>query len=193
MFPIHDLAAGAAPAAAPSPWPAAAPAPSASVPQFGRDGQVEPLQSTSLWSYFKGCLTEKYAPSRAAPAARNTGAISVLADFHDHPGGRGFALDAAADRLGSDFPIVGATVFGVFMLATLLPSFAVSIRRIHDIGLSGWFYLLILVPYVGSLIIFVFSLIRRDLAQQVGAVPAGIRIPPPFVPPSAPASTPPAT
>lgn len=195
VLPIHDLAAGGSSAAAPSPWQATAPAPAPSVPQFGRDGQLEPLQSTSLWSYFKGCLTEKYATFRGRARRKEYWgyflfwqiAMIVLV-------GGGFALDAAADRLGSDFPIVGATVFGVFMLATLLPSLAVSIRRIHDIGLSGWFYLLILVPYVGGLIILVFSLIpSQTWPNKWGPVPTGIRIPPPFVPPPAAAPTPPAT
>jgi uncharacterized membrane protein YhaH (DUF805 family) len=35
-------------------------------------------------------------------------------------------------------------VFGAYILATLLPSIAVRVRRNHDSGKSGWF---ILVPY----------------------------------------------
>jgi uncharacterized membrane protein YhaH (DUF805 family) len=43
----------------------------------------------------------------------------------------------------------------LFILATLLPSVAVSIRRLHDTGKSGWWFLLSLVPF-GGLILFVF-------------------------------------
>ncbi len=43
-------------------------------------------------------------------------------------------------------------------LALLLPSLAVSARRLHDIGLSGWLLLLSLVP-LGGLALFVMSLL----------------------------------
>ena len=50
-------------------------------------------------------------------------------------------------------------------------------RRQHDIGLSGWFYLLILIPYVGGLIIFVFTLIpSQKHDNKWGPVPYGVRV-----------------
>ena len=55
------------------------------------------------------------------------------------------------------------------LLATFLPGLALVVRRQHDIGLSGWFYLLVLIPYVGGLI---FSCSAHPVAkarQQVGA------------------------
>ena len=36
----------------------------------------------------------------------------------------------------------------IFALATLVPSLAVSVRRLHDIDRSGWWLLAIVVPYV---------------------------------------------
>ncbi len=40
----------------------------------------------------------------------------------------------------------------------LIPSLAVSVRRLHDIGKSGWYILLYLVPIVGTIILmFWFS------------------------------------
>jgi uncharacterized membrane protein YhaH (DUF805 family) len=51
----------------------------------------------------------------------------------------------------------------------------VTVRRIHDLGLSGWFYLLVFVPYVGSLIIFVFTVMPTQKNENKwGPVPAGI-------------------
>ncbi|HEY1428858.1 MAG TPA: DUF805 domain-containing protein [Candidatus Tumulicola sp.] len=41
-------------------------------------------------------------------------------------------------------------------LATLLPTIAVSIRRLHDTGRTGWWYLLALVPILGSIVLIVF-------------------------------------
>lgn len=42
-------------------------------------------------------------------------------------------------------------------LALLLPGIAVSIRRLHDIGKSGWWVLIALIPLVGWIILIVFA------------------------------------
>lgn len=49
---------------------------------------------------------------------------------------------------------------GVFLvlaveLALLLPALAVAVRRLHDTGRSGWWYLLSLIPF-GGLVLLVF-------------------------------------
>lgn len=46
-------------------------------------------------------------------------------------------------------------IFMVIVLAFLLPSIAVSVRRLHDRDLSGWLYLLSFVPF-GGLVLFIF-------------------------------------
>jgi len=42
-----------------------------------------------------------------------------------------------------------------YNLAVLLPSFAVGVRRFHDIGKSGWNYFVGLIPFVGVIILLV--------------------------------------
>ena len=42
---------------------------------------------------------------------------------------------------------------GIASLATLIPSFSVSVRRLHDIERSGWFLLLVLIPIIGWIIL----------------------------------------
>ncbi|MCP8968105.1 DUF805 domain-containing protein [Ectobacillus ponti] len=53
-----------------------------------------------------------------------------------------------------------ADVFGLisnlYSLAVLLPSLAVSIRRLHDTGRSGWWLLISLIPIVGFIVLLVF-------------------------------------
>src|SRR4030095_2115985 len=39
----------------------------------------------------------------------------------------------------------------VYGLATLLPTLSVSVRRLHDVGKSGWFLLIGLIPLVGGI------------------------------------------
>ncbi|MCC4631883.1 DUF805 domain-containing protein [Xanthomonas dyei] len=51
--------------------------------------------------------------------------------------------------------VVGA-IMAIFVLALIVPSIAVTVRRLHDQGKSGWFYLISFVPYVGGFIVLVF-------------------------------------
>jgi uncharacterized membrane protein YhaH (DUF805 family) len=46
----------------------------------------------------------------------------------------------------------------LFSLVTFLPSFAVSVRRLHDSDKSGWWILLSAVPF-GALVLFIFYLL----------------------------------
>lgn len=41
----------------------------------------------------------------------------------------------------------------LFSLITLLPMLAVSARRLHDVGRSGWWQLLVLIPLFGWLVL----------------------------------------
>ena len=40
---------------------------------------------------------------------------------------------------------------GVYSLLILVPSIAVSVRRLHDIGKSGWMLLVALIPLIGAI------------------------------------------
>jgi uncharacterized membrane protein YhaH (DUF805 family) len=50
---------------------------------------------------------------------------------------------------------LGVMIFMIVALALILPSIAVSVRRLHDRDLSGWWYLLGFVP-LGSIVLFVW-------------------------------------
>ena len=70
----------------------------------------------------------------------------------------------------------------LFYLAILVPSIAVTMRRLHDAGYSGWLVLLALIPSLGGLILLVFTVLPSS--------PAGAKYGPPNAYP--PASYPPA-
>ena len=42
-------------------------------------------------------------------------------------------------------------IYGLVALATIVPSIAVGVRRLHDVNKSGWFYLIALVPIIGAI------------------------------------------
>ena len=58
------------------------------------------------------------------------------------------------------FYLYGNMGFGwlylIYNVALLLPSFAVGVRRFHDIGKSGWHYLVGLIPLVGVILLLVW-------------------------------------
>lgn len=60
----------------------------------------------------------------------------------------------------------GALRIGVlgllYSLAVLLPSLAVSVRRLHDIGRTGWWLLLVLIPVIGWIVLIVFHALEGD-------------------------------
>jgi len=48
-----------------------------------------------------------------------------------------------------------ATLYG---LAVLLPGLAVSVRRLHDTGRSGWWLLIGLIPIIGTIVLLIFMI-----------------------------------
>ena len=47
-----------------------------------------------------------------------------------------------------------------FFIGVFIPSLSVRVRRLHDINKSGWWVLISLVPYLGSIILLIFMLIE---------------------------------
>jgi len=74
-----------------------------------------------------------------------------------------FGLVILSGSLGS---IIGSETFGysiiiyaLYIVAIIIPSIAVLVRRLHDTGNTGWLYLISLIPF-GSIILFVFCCIE---------------------------------
>lgn len=64
---------------------------------------------------------------------------------------------------------------GIWALATFVPSLAVSIRRLHDTGKSGWYCLISLIPLVGTIILIVFlATDSQPGTNQYGPNPKGM-------------------
>ena len=61
---------------------------------------------------------------------------------------------------------------GLYTLAVIIPSLAVSVRRLHDQNRSGWWMLVSLVPLIGGIIITVMMLLKGTAGGNVyGADP----------------------
>jgi uncharacterized membrane protein YhaH (DUF805 family) len=63
-------------------------------------------------------------------------------------------VDGAIGTLSADgIGLLG----GVAMLVHLIPTISVTVRRLHDIGRSGWWLLIGLIPLVGIITLIVFA------------------------------------
>jgi uncharacterized membrane protein YhaH (DUF805 family) len=57
----------------------------------------------------------------------------------------------------------------VVLLGTFIPSLAVAWRRLHDIGKSGGFYFIALIPFVGAILLIVWlATDSQPLKNQYG-------------------------
>jgi uncharacterized membrane protein YhaH (DUF805 family) len=60
----------------------------------------------------------------------------------------------------------------LYSLAVLVPGIAVGVRRLHDTGRSGWWWLIALIPVIGTIwIIVLFAIPGDQAANQYGADP----------------------
>jgi uncharacterized membrane protein YhaH (DUF805 family) len=48
---------------------------------------------------------------------------------------------------------------GIYALALLIPGIAVTVRRLHDTGRTGWWILIGLVPVIGFIVLLVFMVL----------------------------------
>jgi len=73
--------------------------------------------------------------------------------------------------------IILSGILGDFMwiwsLVIWLPNFALSVRRLHDIGRSGWWLLINLVPLAGSIIYLIWACQDSGPDNQWGPNPKG--------------------
>ena len=71
--------------------------------------------------------------------------------------------------------IIGAIIpelAGVWSLVVLVPGLALCVRRLHDIGRSGWWLLIGLIPLAGGIILLVYACTPSKEDNQWGPFPA---------------------
>ena len=89
--------------------------------------------------------------------------ISVVLSFVDNLIGT-VNVDTGAGMIG-----------GVYSLAVLIPGLAVSVRRLHDTGRSGWWLLLIFIPIIGWIALLVFNVQdSQPEANEYGSNPKNV-------------------
>ena len=68
--------------------------------------------------------------------------------------------------------LVGYALYFIYFLAVLLPTLAVTVRRLHDTNNSGWLILIGLVPCIGNVVLVVFMILQgTDGENKYGNIP----------------------
>ncbi len=68
--------------------------------------------------------------------------------------------------LGLNFVLI------LYSLAIWIPTLAVQVRRLHDIGRSAWWLLVLLIPLAGTIVLFIFDVLPGDPDTNLyGSVP----------------------
>jgi len=79
---------------------------------------------------------------------------------------------AAATIVGKAMGM-GDLLASLLALGVLLPNVAVSVRRWHDIGKSGWWTLLLVIPFVNLIVMLIFLTKVSEGPNQYGEGPQG--------------------
>ncbi len=63
----------------------------------------------------------------------------------------------------------------IYFLGTIVPTLAVTVRRIHDIGKSGTWYFISFIPYIGSFWLLILTCMDSETkTNKWGENPKGI-------------------
>jgi len=65
----------------------------------------------------------------------------------------------------------GSIVMIIFAVGVIIPGLAVSVRRLHDIGRTGWWLLIGILPLIGAIVLLVFYITKSDGPNEYGAGP----------------------
>jgi uncharacterized membrane protein YhaH (DUF805 family) len=92
---------------------------------------------------------------------------------------------------GENMTSVLMIVYALYTLAVLIPSLAVTIRRLHDTGKSGWWIFIGFIPFIGGFVLLYFMIVdSQPGANLYGPNPKeGEVTPPPAAVPPAPTPT----
>lgn len=86
-----------------------------------------------------------------------------------------FLLIFIEGMLGTSSMVGYGLISGLYILAVFIPTIAVGVRRLHDIGKSGWMLLISFIPLIGA--IWLLILMATDSApgaNQYGPNPKGV-------------------
>ncbi len=99
---------------------------------------------------------------------------SFILMYLDSALGLGGSASTYSGEEGVGFRMSGGWLTIIFMLAVFVPNLAVSVRRLHDVGKSGWMLLVALLPIFGWLyLLFLYLQPGESGPNRFGPDPKG--------------------
>ncbi len=142
-----------------------------SQPVYGSSlGSVETTnEDLSLWGYFAKCMGKSFNGEGRARRKEYWSfvlfelifLVAAMVAVAIASGG-GYSYDYNYDYSASPAAGIAALICIIAVVVFIPAGITVTIRRLHDIGLTGWFIFISLIPYLGSLILLIMSLIPSE-------------------------------
>jgi uncharacterized membrane protein YhaH (DUF805 family) len=60
----------------------------------------------------------------------------------------------------------GGPFYIIYALVAFIPGLAVTVRRLHDVGKSGWMFFIVLIPLIGSIWLLVLMCSEGDSSSN---------------------------
>lgn len=96
-----------------------------------------------------------------------SGLVSIVLNIIMLVGGAaGATASSAATSAPGPGYIIALILAVIWFVAVIVPSLALLVRRLHDANFSGWMALLGLIPFVGGIILIVFTVMESKPAGQ---------------------------
>jgi uncharacterized membrane protein YhaH (DUF805 family) len=78
-----------------------------------------------------------------------------------------FVLGIIDAVTGSFNPEAGMGLLSsIYVLAVLIPGISVMVRRLHDTDRSGWWFWIVLIPFIGGIVLFVFFVLDSKVEEN---------------------------
>ncbi|WP_323961639.1 DUF805 domain-containing protein [Arthrobacter sp. JZ12] len=148
-------------------------------PQYQAPGVPGAASEPPLWAPYYGApfkvaiqrFFKKYATFHGR-ASRSEywwwALVSVLVSFVINiiSGAGAAATTDLTTGTGGAGSMFGIILGFLWFAATIVPSLALVVRRLHDVNLSGWFLLVVLVPFLGAIALIVMMILPSNPAGQ---------------------------
>ena len=115
-----------------------------------------------LLDYFKLCVSQKFA-TFSGRARRQEYWLFYLDCIIVSSALSSLSLSLVHDIVAN---VIVTTVSVAWTLFVIIPSLAVLVRRLHDTNRSGWWLLLYLLPVIGAIVLFVFTLLPGTVGEN---------------------------
>jgi uncharacterized membrane protein YhaH (DUF805 family) len=69
-------------------------------------------------------------------------------------------------KMGYGVSLPYGYIYIAYVIITLLPGLSVGVRRLHDVGKSGWFFLISLIPIIGAIWLLVLLFTDSNVGEN---------------------------